>query len=46
VCWLQEREYSAVHSVRSIDPTLLRSLLRPSLLRQIGAHQQADVRSP
>ena len=39
-----EREFDAVHAVRSIDSDLMEHILKPSLLREIGKHYENDVR--
>jgi len=41
---MQEREFDALHSVRSIDSNLMRYMLRPKLLAKIGKTYEDAVR--
>lgn len=40
-----EREFDAVHAVRSVDSDLMRHILKPKLLAEIGKYYANDVRT-
>lgn len=41
---MQHREYEALHHTRQLDPGLLRHILRPQLMEEIGRRFEDPVR--